>query len=227
MPEGAFYEKRRTNPTALTVVVLLHGAAITALALSKTEFITIKPTPIDVINIKDMPPPPEIPPDPVKPRVEPQHPSVVTVPPTIVPTPAPPMVFDNRPVPTPTIAPYTPPGPVDVAPPPPPPPPPPPARKLEPARAKANLHSYVSDDDYPAAAARNEEEGTTRFRLTVGADGRVSDCAVTGSSGSSALDAATCRIMKSRARFTPARDSDGKPTGDTVTSAIRWVLPDE
>jgi hypothetical protein len=32
--------------------------------------------------------------------------------------------------------------------------------------------------------------------------------------------------MKSRARFEPARDSDGKPTGDTVSNAIKWVLPD-
>jgi hypothetical protein len=32
--------------------------------------------------------------------------------------------------------------------------------------------------------------------------------------------------MRQRAKFTPARDSDGKPTGDSVTSAIRWVLPE-
>jgi protein TonB len=57
-------------------------------------------------------------------------------------------------------------------------------------------------------------------------DGRVGDCAVTGSSGSNALDAATCRLMKSRARFAPARDSDGKPTTDTVANAIKWVLPE-
>jgi protein TonB len=99
-------------------------------------------------------------------------------------------------------------------------------KKVEPARAKANLASYVSDADYPAAALRGEEQGATRFRLTVGPDGRVQDCTVTGSSGSSSLDSATCRIMKSRARFTPARDSTGSATGDTVSSTIRWVLPE-
>ncbi|HYD36402.1 MAG TPA: energy transducer TonB, partial [Allosphingosinicella sp.] len=56
--------------------------------------------------------------------------------------------------------------------------------------------------------------------------GRVTDCTVTASSGSAALDSATCRLMKQRARFTPARDSDGHPTSDSVSNAIRWVLPE-
>jgi protein TonB len=99
-------------------------------------------------------------------------------------------------------------------------------RKVEPARARANLASYVSDADYPSTAIRNEEQGTTRFRLGVGPDGKVTECAVTGSSGSSALDSATCRLMRQRAKFTPARDSDGRKTSDSVTSAIRWVLPE-
>ncbi len=56
-------------------------------------------------------------------------------------------------------------------------------------------------------------------------DGRVTDCTSSASSGSSALDATTCRLMKSRARFTPARDANGNPTTDSVANAIRWVLP--
>ncbi|HEX8526521.1 energy transducer TonB, partial [Allosphingosinicella sp.] len=99
------------------------------------------------------------------------------------------------------------------------------ARTVEPARARANLASYVSDEDYPSAAARNEEQGTTRFRLAVGPDGKVKECTVTGSSGSSALDSTTCKLMRQRAKFSPATGSDGKPTSDTVSSAIRWVLP--
>jgi protein TonB len=85
----------------------------------------------------------------------------------------------------------------------------------------------VSNDDYPPAAIRNEEQGTTRFTLTVGPNGRVTNCSVTGSSGSSSLDSTTCRLMTSRARFTPASNSAGQPTTDTVSGAIRWVLPDE
>ena len=50
---------------------------------------------------------------------------------------------------------------------------------------------------------------------------------MTSSSGSAALDQATCRIMRSRARFTPAHDDHGQPTSDNVSSRIRWVLPSE
>ena len=111
------------------------------------------------------------------------------------------------------------------APPAPPAPPPPPPRTVEPARASANLASYVSDDDYPASALRSEDEGTTGFRLTVGPDGRVTNCTVTSSSGSTALDTATCRILRSRARFTPARDNTGQPTTDTrQPAASRWRI---
>jgi protein TonB len=52
----------------------------------------------------------------------------------------------------------------------------------------------------------------------------VTNCSVTSSSGSSALDAATCRLLTSRARFTPARDSSGNPTTDTVSARIVWRI---
>ena len=60
------------------------------------------------------------------------------------------------------------PPPVTLAPPAPPapPPPPPPPRVVPPQRARANLDSYFSADDYPAAALRGNEQGTTGFRLT-------------------------------------------------------------
>lgn len=85
--------------------------------------------------------------------------------------------------------------------------------------------SYQSDVDYPAAALIAGEQGTVEFSLTVGPNGRVTACTVTSSSGSATLDEATCRIMRTRAHFTPARDSDGNPIADTVSSHMRWVLP--
>ena len=227
MTQGAYLETKR-SPTALTLVILMHGAAIGALAMSKMDVIHIGPKPpIDIINIDTPKPPP--PPEPVVQPQQPQQRQLVSQPQQIVPNVQRPVEFAKGPVSPPD--PYIQPGPVDIIlpPAPPAPPPPPPAPKpaqVEPARAKANLASYVSNDDYPASAVRNDEQGTTRFQLTVGPDGRVKDCRVTGSSGSSALDTTTCRLMKSRARFTPARDSDGNAAGDTVSNAIRWVLPD-
>ncbi|HEY0043097.1 MAG TPA: TonB family protein [Allosphingosinicella sp.] len=226
--EGATtYQAKRGSPTALTVVVLLHGAAIGALALSKMDVIHTDFGRTEVYTVPlDTPKPPPEPPKPVEKSVEtPQHVSTVTRPQVIVPISDPVDTFDTTPVVIPPTIEYTRPAETYIAPPPPPPPPPPP-RTVEPARAKANLGSYVSDADYPAAAIRSVELGRTAFRLTVGADGRVKECSIVGSSGSSALDNATCKIMKQRARFQPARNSAGQETTDTVQSSIKWVLPE-
>lgn len=98
---------------------------------------------------------------------------------------------------------------------------PPPA---PPSGGRANLASYVSNDDYPAEALWNDEEGTTGFRLTVGTNGRVTDCEVFEPSGSASLDETTCRILQARARFTPAIGSDGNPIEDRVDARIHWRL---
>jgi protein TonB len=45
------------------------------------------------------------------------------------------------------------------------------------------------------------------------------------SSGSAALDSASCRILRSRARFTPARAGDGHPTAGEVVHTRIWTLP--
>lgn len=224
MMEGAFTPQKRTNPTALAIVVLMHGAALTALAVAKGEVIREKIPIIDVFNVKpDEPPPPE-PVKPVEKSVTPPPETVITHVPPIVDMPREPAFVQSEPLPKvqdivlpqpgETIVPKAEPAAIRIEP-----------KRIEPARAKANLASYVSDEDYPSNAARNEEQGTTRFRLAVGPDGKVKDCTVTGSSGSSALDSTTCRLMKQRARFTPARNDRGEFTSDTVASAIRWVLP--
>lgn len=225
MTATAFAPPRSANKTALAVVLLMHGAAITALVVAKgPDVIKEAFTTTDLTPIEDpAPPPPK--PQP-KPDVQMPQPKMVidTPPPIIDLQPQEPVSIDQTATPpvefTMTTTPVTVPPRVIV-----PEPVPEPVR-IEPARAKANLGSYVSDADYPSEAIRAEQQGTTRFRLAVTPEGRVSDCTVTGSSGSSALDAATCRIMRVRARFAPARGSDGKPASDTVASAIRWVLPE-
>lgn len=222
MMEGAFYQPKKTSPTALAVVVLMHGAGITALALAKTEVMRDVVPIIDVFNVKpDEPPPPE----PVKPveRVVAPPETVVTHVPPVIDIPQREVFAESKPLPPVEPAVLTPPVEIVV------PRADPPAlevKTVKPARARANLASYVSDEDYPSSAVRNEEQGTTRFRLGVGANGQVTECSVIGSSGSSALDSTTCRLMKQRAKFSPARNSAGEPTADSVTSAIRWVLPD-
>jgi protein TonB len=118
-----------------------------------------------------------------------------------------------------------PPVPIAAPPAPTPPAPPPPPRVVPPQRARANLNSYFSADDYPAAALRGNDQGTTGFSLTIGPSGRVEACSVTSSSGSAALDQATCRILRSRARYTPARDQNGNPTSGRDSGRVTWRLP--
>jgi protein TonB len=99
------------------------------------------------------------------------------------------------------------------------------APAAEPARARVNLASLFSDADYPASAVAAREQGEVGFVLDIAASGRVTGCTITRSSGSAALDSTTCRVLGSRARFTPARDSNGRPSPDRMAGRIRWVLP--
>jgi protein TonB len=93
-----------------------------------------------------------------------------------------------------------------------------------PARSKVNLPSLISNEDYPASAQAAQEQGPVEFTLDVGPDGRVTGCVVTLSSGSPALDSTTCRLMRSRARFTPALDDAGATVADRMTGRIIWRL---
>lgn len=85
--------------------------------------------------------------------------------------------------------------------------------------------SVLSSDDYPADALRNGEQGTVAVLLGIDTHGKVSGCVVTGSSGSASLDTATCRLLSTRARFTPARNNQGRAVASMSPQKIRWALP--
>jgi protein TonB len=93
------------------------------------------------------------------------------------------------------------------------------------ARVAGNRATWITADDYPSAALRAEEEGVVSISVRIGADGRVSACMVTGSSGHAALDAATCRLYQRRARFSPAVDDAGTAIASTYVDRVRWELP--
>jgi periplasmic protein TonB len=216
MQAAGFLEQKKRSPTALTFVILAHAAALTALALAKApEFIdAITRTKVTLIETEPPPPIDTPPPQPDRQqRVPPEH--LTSVPPIVDRLPLGPVVPPLPPLPP---QPPRPPDPVIRADPPAP-------RIFPPRRARASLSSYFSTDDYPAAAIRVEAQGTTRFALTIGSDGRVTNCSVTGSSGNPALDAATCRILRARARYTPARDQSDNPTSGTDRGSITWRLP--
>jgi len=94
------------------------------------------------------------------------------------------------------------------------------------AQPRGDPGAWVSRSDYPTLAVRQGWTGVTRFRLTVGQDGRVADCAITGSSGHDLLDSAACDRIMARARFKAATDGTGTATTGVYLGSIRWELDD-
>lgn len=119
------------------------------------------------------------------------------------------------------------PPPLQVVLPAPPPPPPyaPPSYPTQPPRPKASPGTWVTTDDYPADALRNAQEGAVAFRLLVDRAGHPYECMITASSGYPALDAHTCTLLKSRAKFAPALDINGEAIQGTYSNRVRWVIP--
>ena len=207
------------NRTMAIILVVLIQFGLGYAIVTGLAFNVIKKTVQDLktFDVEEQPPPPEPPPPPPKdmPKVPPPP---VTPPPLVRMNTAPPPIQVVE-APTPPPIP-----PVVQAPPPPAPPPPP--RKVQSAQsAKGDLRTLFSADDYPAAAQAAEAQGTAQATLTIGPDGRVVGCNLIRSTGNGALDAATCNILRRRAKFTPARDSNGNATTDTVTTPpIVWRL---
>lgn len=208
------------NRTLAIIMVVVIQFAIGYAIITGLAYNVIKKASenLKTFDVEQQPPPPEPPPPPPKdmPKVPPPP---VTPPPLVqVNTPPPPTIQTVTAPPVPPLAPPV------IAPPAPPAPPPP--RKVQSATsAKGDLRTLFSADDYPASAQAAGAEGTAQAELTIGPDGRVVGCNLTRSTGNSALDSATCNILRRRAKFTPARDSNGNPTSDTVTTPpITWRL---
>lgn len=212
---------------AAIVHVLLGYAIITGLAYNVIEQATGE---LKTFNVEEelVPEPEEPPPSP--PEQVPDTPSPIVSPAPIIRTQAAPSLVQTvehapPPVVTPRAAPAPPAPPTPPIPATPPSPPSPaPVKAVAPQSASGDLQRLFHGDDYPQSAVRAEEQGSVTVSLTVDTSGRVSACNITSSSGSRALDRATCQILQSRAKFTPARDNRGNLTTDVVSQRISWVL---
>lgn len=85
---------------------------------------------------------------------------------------------------------------------------------------------WIGEADYPIESLRLGEEGDVGFGLSISDEGAVLACEITRASGHARLDEATCEILRSRARFNPARDDAGNAVVGRFASRIRWELPD-
>ena len=85
--------------------------------------------------------------------------------------------------------------------------------------------SWIVEDDYPVLAREAAQSGVVGFRLDIDATGKVTGCAIIQSSASPSLDATTCQLLRSRARFHPALGADGQPIASHWVSRVRWTVP--
>jgi TonB family protein len=91
--------------------------------------------------------------------------------------------------------------------------------------SRGDVRGLFKPEDYPAEAQTRGQGGDSQFMLLIDEKGVVAGCHVLKASGIPAIDAMGCKVIRDRARFTPALDSDGKPVRSTaVTPPIVWRL---
>ncbi len=200
--------------TALIIVAIIHVvvgyALVSGLAYEGARQIIKKVTTVD---IKEEEKKPEEPPPPPPKNIAP--PPIVAPPVRIDVNVAPPSVPVVPVAPPPVIVPV-------IVPPAAPPPPPSQARGAKP-KNQASWAARIQDN-YPSDALRMEKEGRVGVRVTIGPDGRVTSCTVSGPSGTPSLDRAACDGMQRYARYDPALDDAGNPTSGSASTAIVYRL---
>lgn len=221
--EAGFLTPNKGNAARLAVVIGLHGAALTAVALSKMDM-PIKEVfpPIFVDNYPEPAPPPEVIPEP---KAEPKAqapsefraenplvklPAQSTVEGKTDPVPTPPL--DSRPGTEVVISGGG--GAVE---------PPVPA----PVRVEAQIDRRYAGDlqpPYPPSEQRMSNEGKVTVRVTIGTDGRVKAVARV-SATSDAFYKATERQALSRWRFKPAT-VDGRPVESQKVMSVTFRMED-
>jgi TonB family protein len=81
-----------------------------------------------------------------------------------------------------------------------------------------------SQDDYPDAALRANQQGRVVVRLSVDATGKIVGCSLEETSGSLFLDVRTCQLFMRRARFDPV-ESGAVVVPRSIVQKINWLIP--
>lgn len=194
----------------LLLLILFHVILIWGLksgfAWKVVEMIT-PPIVADIINEpdKDEAPPPPPPPKLELPPVEVPPPVVdITITPDAPPSTAIQNVTDRpQPPPPPVVAsiPRT-------------------GLKPNPRATQPNVDEY-----YPPTSMRLGEEGTTRVKVCVGANGRVTTSELAATSGFDRLDEAALKVAKLY-RFVPATEN-GKPVEECASMPVKFKIKDK
>ena len=95
-------------------------------------------------------------------------------------------------------------------------------REVEPRGSPGNWMGYR---DYPTAMLKNGDNGLVKFRLTVGVDGKPTDCSIQESTRPKGFDDAVCKGMMRKAKFKPALDAKGEPIVSFWRNTVRFESP--
>jgi protein TonB len=91
------------------------------------------------------------------------------------------------------------------------------------ATGAEQIAGEITSRDYPRDLFEAEVGGRVGILFTVSPAGRVSDCRVTRSSGTPALDGLTCHLIRERFRYRPATDGRGRAVEDEIQGVHEWV----
>lgn len=91
------------------------------------------------------------------------------------------------------------------------------------AQPTGNPSNWLRSGDYPTGALWSGENGLVRFRLDVEADGSVSNCRILFRTNPDSFADLSCKLLRERARLSPALDSAGKPVKSYYLSQVRWI----
>jgi TonB family protein len=94
------------------------------------------------------------------------------------------------------------------------------------ARHAEIISGAISDEDYPADAIRNNQQGVAGVNFEIGVDGHVTACRVAISSGFASLDEISCSLIRERFVFKPALGPNGRTRPETRFQRVRWTLPE-
>jgi protein TonB len=208
---------RSGSPRTLALILIGHAALIAAVMSAKMGVIHVDGvTPTEVFNVPIDPP---TPPEPKPPEAQPNQPSFIERPVTLIDVP---QVTQTLPIDRgPPIVPWNPPVIGDG-------PPLPPANpvKATPVRVAAifSTPENAIRPPYPTSKIRLQEEATLRLRLSIDARGRVTSVEPVGAADPEFLAAARRHIIRSW-RYKPATE-DGAGVASTIVITLRFQLED-
>jgi periplasmic protein TonB len=91
-------------------------------------------------------------------------------------------------------------------------------------RAKGSNQNRVTRNDYPPVSLRLNETGVTVVRVQIDATGAVVSAELAKSSGHSRLDEKALQIVRSRFRYSPAKDASGNAIASVIDQGVKWEL---